>query len=150
MVNSSTLCVIGVGPVGRGFVGGRGRTKSEVRARSARFRTALAFGRRAFLDRTFLTVRFRRCAFETEGRARDRNRKTKKNKKHEKKIPKKTSKQTKKKNPPPQKKNKKIHKKHNPSPKIIKKFLPPQTPPPHPPPPHTPPPQPPPKTKKFC
>ena len=39
MVNSSTLCVIGVGPAGRGFVGGRGRTKSEVRAKRA-LRTA--------------------------------------------------------------------------------------------------------------
>ena len=39
MVNSSTLCVIGVGPVGRGFVGGRGRTKSEGRAKRA-LRTA--------------------------------------------------------------------------------------------------------------
>jgi hypothetical protein len=33
MVNSSTLCVLGVGPVGRGFVGRRGRTKSEGRAK---------------------------------------------------------------------------------------------------------------------
>ena len=132
--------IVGPGPVGRGFVGGRGR-RARV-ARSARFGPRFFWTARVFrphvFDSALSTTRFRdrgtgqRPKPKDEKKQKTRKKKTPKNLQKKKKSP--PQKKKKKKKNPQKKKKQLPPKKHRP---------PPKPPPPNPPTPNPPPPQPP-------